>query len=125
MNEGFDKKRAAHLYGLRAETLATLFLRAKFYRILAQRYRVQGGEIDIIAQRGDTIAFIEVKARADLDAAMTSLTPQKQRRLSRAAAHWLARNPWAAGCTLRGDAVFIAPGEWPRHVEAAVELLLG
>ncbi len=125
MNEGFDKKRAAHLYGLRAETLAALFLRAKLYRILAQRYRVQGGEIDIIAQRGDTIAFVEVKAHADLDAAMISITPQKQRRLSRAAAHWLARNPWAAGLTLRGDAVFIAPGALPRHVEAAVELLLG
>ncbi len=80
MNEGFDKKRAAHLYGLRAETLAALFLRAKLYRILAQRYRVQGGEIDIIAQRGDTIAFVEVKARADLDAAMISITPQTRRR---------------------------------------------
>ncbi len=125
MSEPTERKRAAHLYGLRAETLAALYLRGKLYRILAQRYRIKGGEIDIVAAKGDVVAFVEVKARADMDSALVAITQQKRRRLSRAAAHWLARNPGAMTCTLRADAVFIAPGSWPRHVEAAMELELG
>ena len=116
------KKRASHRFGLQAETLAAFYLRMKFYRIIARRYRIQGGEIDIIARRGDVIAFVEVKARGDLDAAMTAITPQKERRFSKAAAHWLTRNPWAATQTLRADAVFIAPRQWPRHIESVMEM---
>jgi putative endonuclease len=120
-----EAKRAAHVFGLRAETIASLWLRLKFYRILARRYRVHGGEVDIIARRGDTIAFVEVKARGDMDDALSAITPQKQRRFSIAAARWLATNPWAASYTLRADAVFVAPGRLPRHVVAAFEMRLG
>jgi putative endonuclease len=35
---------------------------------------------------------------------------------------WLARNPWASAATLRGDAVFVAPGRLPRHLVAAYTL---
>jgi putative endonuclease len=118
-------KRASYASGLRAEAVAALWLRAKFFRILARRYRAQGGEIDIVACRGRTIAFVEVKARDTLDDAATSITPQKQKRLSRAAAGWLAAHPWAATYTLRADAIFIAPGRLPKHIEAAIELQLG
>jgi putative endonuclease len=118
-------RRASHFAGLRAEAIAALWLKLKFYRVLARRYRAQGGEVDIIAQRGRTIIFVEVKARGTMDDAMTSITPEKQRRFSRAASRWLATHPWAASYTLRGDAVFIAPRRWPRHLEAAMELRLG
>jgi putative endonuclease len=117
-----EARRARHLGGLRAETIATLWLRCKLYTILARRYRLRGGEIDIVARRGRTIAFVEVKARATLEEAMVSITEAKRRRLSRAAAHWLASNPWAADHVLRADAVFIAPRRLPLHVEAAMEL---
>jgi putative endonuclease len=105
--------------------LAELPLRLAGYRILARRYRVKGGEIDIVARRGDAIAFIEVKARPTLDEAMTAIDAVKRRRISRAARFWLAANPWAAALTLRGDAVYLAPWRWPRHVIAAVELDIG
>lgn len=118
-------KRASHLAGLRAETIAALWLTLKFYRILARRYRAQGGEVDIVAQRGNTIAFVEVKARGEMDDALISITPEKQRRFSRAAARWLATHPWAANYTLRADAVFIAPRRLPRHIVAAMELRFG
>jgi putative endonuclease len=111
-----------HLGGLRAETIAALWLRCKAYRILARRYRLRGGEIDIIARRGRTIAFVEVKARASLEEAMTAITEEKRRRISRAAARWLAANPWAANHVLRADAVFVAPRRLPLHVERAMEL---
>jgi len=115
-------RRRAHLYGLRAETVATLLLRLKGYRVLARRFVVSGGEIDIVAQRGETIAFVEVKARARLDDAASAIQETKRRRISRAARVWLTRNPWAAGATLRGDAVFVAPGRLPRHLGAAYRL---
>ena len=105
-----------------AERVAIILLRLKFYSILARRYRIRGGEIDIIARRGDTIAFVEVKARVDIDAAADSISPAKRRRIARAVHAWLARNPWAVGFTLRGDAVFVAPGWLPRHLAAAYRL---
>jgi putative endonuclease len=115
-------RRRAHLFGLRAEAVAALLLRLKGYRVLARRFVVSGGEIDLVVQRGQTIAFVEVKARDRLEEAAAAILEAKRRRISRAARVWLARNPWAAGATLRGDAVFIAPGRLPRHVGAAYRL---
>jgi putative endonuclease len=123
--ERAQAKRAAHALGLRAETIAALWLRLKFYKILARRFRAQGGEVDVVAKRGRTVVFVEVKARGDLDDAALAITPQKRRRFSRAAARWLASNPWAASYTLRADAIFIAPRRLPRHVETAIELEMG
>ena len=68
------------------------------------------------------IAFVEVKARPTLDEAATAISFEKRRRLSRAARHWLATHPWAANCTLRGDAIYVAPRRFPRHAIAAVRL---
>ncbi len=116
------RRRRAHLFGLNAETLAALLLRLKGYSILARRYSVSGGEIDLIARRGDSIAFVEVKARGDLDRAANSITLAKRRRIARAVRVWLARNPWAVGLTLRGDAVYVAPRRLPRHALSAYRL---
>ncbi len=119
------KRRAAFVFGLRAETAAALLLRAKGYHVLARRYIAAGGEIDIIAARGDTIAFVEVKARPSIEAAMTAITVEKSRRIARAARHWLARNPAASAKTWRGDAVFLAPWRLPRHAPGFIELGIG
>ncbi|HET6375627.1 MAG TPA: YraN family protein [Methylocella sp.] len=105
-----------------AEHAAAWLLRLKGYRILDFRYRVRGGEIDIVARRGETIAFIEVKARPSLDEARAAIGGVKRRRLSKAVRVWLASHPWAAGLTWRGDAVFVAPWRWPRHAIAVIEL---
>jgi putative endonuclease len=118
-------RRRAHWRGILAERAAALVLRLAGYRILACRYCVSGGEIDIVARRGDAIAFVEVKARPTLDEARTAIDFVKRRRMSRAVKVWLAANPWAAALTLRGDAVYLAPWRWPRHAIAAVELDLG
>jgi putative endonuclease len=121
---GRDRTKALH-FGLQAETVAALMLQMKLYTILDRRYRIREGEVDIIARRGATIAFIEVKARPTLDAAAIAITAEKTRRISRAARHWVATHPWAARCILRGDAIFVAPRKLPLHVIAAVELDLG
>jgi putative endonuclease len=111
--------------GQRAEFVAALYLRCKGYRILARRYCVRGGEIDLIARKGSAIAFVEVKYRPVLDDAMNAIDGWKRRRVSRAASVWLAAHPWAAAMTLRGDAVYVAPRRWPRHAIAAIPLDLG
>jgi len=115
-------RRRAHLFGLRAESIAALLLRLKGYRLLDRRFAAAGGEIDLVARRGATIAFVEVKARDDLDVAAEAITEAKRRRIGRAARVWLARNPWAAALNLRGDAVFVAPGRLPRHLASAYRL---
>ena len=51
--------------GSEGEVLALQFLRKKGYVILAQNYKTRIGEIDIIAKDGETIVFVEVKARSN------------------------------------------------------------
>ena len=111
-------------FGRWAEWLAVLLLTVKGYRILAKNYVVRGGEIDLVARRGGTIVFVEVKARPELGAAQVAISPGKRRRIEVAARVWLARHPRAAALTLRGDAVFVAPRRWPRHVADAFLLRL-
>jgi putative endonuclease len=115
-------KQRARQFGLRAEWFAAVWLMLRGYRIVARRFSVPGGEIDIVARRRDVIAFVEVKARPGLEEAAIAISETKRRRMSRAARAWLTRNPWAVTATLRGDAVFIAPRRLPRHLEAAYRL---
>lgn len=110
---------AAEKHGRRAEALAALYLRLKGYRILARRYRTPVGEIDLIARRGRTIAFVEVKARASRDAGAEAVTPFARQRISRAADAWLARNPAATGFTIRIDILVMVPRRWPYHLQNA------
>ena len=58
-------RQAAEKRGRGAETLACWYLRLRGWRILARRARVPGGEVDVVARRGRTLAFVEVKARGD------------------------------------------------------------
>ena len=122
---GIDERRRAGRAGRRAEWLAAALLTVKGYRILARGFSVSGGEIDIVARRGATIAFVEVKARADVETALAAIDATKRRRVARAAAVWLSRNPWAASSTFRGDAVLIVPRRWPRHLVDAFPVPIG
>ena len=93
----------------------------KGYRIVATRYRSRLGEIDIIAARGQKLAFIEVKARASRRAASEAITSHQRERLSRAAADFLARHPRYNRHSLRFDAMLVAPWRWPQHISGAWE----
>ncbi|HUI20464.1 MAG TPA: YraN family protein [Methylocella sp.] len=125
MKGSLRKRKKAHGLGLLAERVAVGLLYLKGYRILARRYKIREGEIDIVTRRGDTVAFVEVKVRPTLEEARAAIDFVKRRRISRAARSWLASNPWAAPLTWRGDAVYVAPWCWPRHEIAAIELDLG
>ena len=101
--------------GRGAETLACWYLRLLGWRILARRARVPGGEVDIVARRGRTLAFVEVKARATEDTAAHSLDEWRLRRVA-VAAERLAPRFMRDGDDVRIDALFVVPRRWPRHL---------
>lgn len=110
------KRQRAERGGRRAEAIAAFWLRLKGWTILARRARTPVGEVDLVARRGQTLAFVEVKARATQIEAERSLDDWRLRRVA-AAAHALAPRYERDGDTLRIDAIFIVPRRWPRHME--------
>jgi len=108
-------REAAEKRGRGAETLACWWLRLHGWRILARRARVPGGEVDIVARRGRTLAFVEVKARATDDAAATSLDAWRLRRVVTAAERLASRYMKPAD-EVRIDAIFIVPRRLPHHL---------
>lgn len=83
-----DTYRTGLLYELRAAR----YVRRRGYRLLTMRYRARDGEIDLIARDGETIVFIEVKARpsGELGAGVAAVTADKRRRLHHAADAYLS-----------------------------------
>ena len=69
--------------GRRGEALAAAHLAEKGYRIIARNWRCRAGELDIVAQIGDVLVFVEVRARQgnQFGLAEESITPAKQARL--------------------------------------------
>ena len=113
-------KLAALARGRIAERRAAWLLRLTFHRILARRFRPAKshglGEIDIIARRGRTLCFIEVKARDSEAGGLFAITPAQQQRIARAAEHFLKVRPAYAGFAMRFDAMVLEAGRfWPRH----------
>jgi putative endonuclease len=108
-------RHAAEQRGRGAETLAAWWLRLHGWRILARRARVPGGEVDIVARRGRTLAFVEVKSRATDQAAGFSLDAYRLRRVV-VAAQRLSPRFMRDGDEVRIDAVFIVPRRLPRHL---------
>lgn len=108
--------------GVSAETMAVWMLRLKGFRILARRWAQGPAEVDIVAARGRTLAFVEVKARATLDAAAEAVTPRQQARIRRAAEAFIALKPVYAGYVVTFDVVLVAPRRWPTHLPNAFGL---
>lgn len=116
----------AHELGSRGEDLAAGWLAREGWRIHARNWRFHHKEIDIIAERGEIVAFIEVKARSG-DAyghPLEAVTGRKRRELATAAGAWIARYG-RRGQSYRFDAIWIMkrPDGWTvRHLEDAWRL---
>jgi putative endonuclease len=109
-------RRRAFRRGHSAELLCLWHLRLRCCRILARRFRVKSGEIDLIARRGRAVAAIEVKARDSIAVANASFSHQQRRRIARALAHFVATRPALVGLTLRFDVMLVAPGRLAQHI---------
>jgi putative endonuclease len=115
-----ERRKAAERHGRRAEALAALLLRLKFYRILARRVRTRAGEIDLVARApSGLVCFVEVKARGDEAQASDAIGARQQGRIARAAALYLAGRPELAHRGVRFDVIAVLPGRWPRHLRDA------
>lgn len=114
--------------GRRGEAEAARFLRRRGFVIVDQNVRSRLGEIDLVARDGDTLVFVEVKARRGEqgDPPQAGVTPRKQARLGRLALSYLkARRLSEVRC--RFDVVGITVDEEDRvaairHLPGAFEL---
>ena len=114
-----SRRHEAQRRGRWAEMLAAWRLRFAGYRVVARNYRSPVGEIDLVARRGRTLVFVEIKTRPSLDEAAEAIRAGQQRRIRNAAEAFLAGHPQFAGYELRFDAVLLAPGRLPRHLPDA------
>ena len=85
--------RARVALGKTGEDLACAELEKRGYAIVARRYRRRGGEIDIIARQGETMVFVEVKAREGhaFGEAAEAVTAFKRRRIAQLALDYVTR----------------------------------
>lgn len=80
--------------GRRGERVARKFLRGLGWRIIETNYKCPAGELDLVADDGDAIVFVEVKSRTHADDAdpEQNVDRAKRRKLERVAAFWLTDN---------------------------------
>ena len=118
-----DGRRRLGAFG---ERLAAAHLMAKGYHIRARNFRCREGEIDIVAQDGETLVFVEVRTRRGdaLGGAAESITAAKEARLVTAATAYVQQLPEPpAGQRIDVVAVQLSPGGRLLaidHIEGAV-----
>ena len=109
--------------GDRGEEIAARHLSAGGWTVLTRNFRMGRKEIDLVARRGEVVAFVEVKTRAGLGYGhpLESITARKRREIAQVAGAWIERFG-AAGDVYRFDAVAVlVRGAEPEveHVEDA------
>lgn len=108
-------RREREAKGRRGEVLAAWYLRLKGWRVVARRVKTPRGEIDLVARRGRTVAFVEVKWRASAAELDLAIDAWRLRRVA-AAAEALAPRYVKPGDNPRIDVLLLAPRCWPRHI---------
>lgn len=120
-NKTTESRRRAETLGRRAEFWAKQLLRMKGYRIDADRYKTNAGEIDIVAIKPGVVVFVEVKARKTIAGGLESISKHQQQRIIAAADIWLASNSSekfkpSQDFAVRFDVIIVAPGHLPHHI---------
>jgi putative endonuclease len=103
-----------------AERRAARWYRLRGWRILGANVWAAGNEVDLIARRGRSLRFVEVKEKrgpAFGDPA-EMVGPEKQRRIRRAAEAWLALRPELDGLDVAFDLVSVREGRLERVADA-------
>jgi putative endonuclease len=108
----------AQWFGRSSEARAARYLRKQGYRILEVNYQNRLGEIDIIAREGDTLVFVEVKARRNplLQTPKAAVTARKQRKIVQVAQAYLKAGDHQRQ-RVRFDVVAISAHVKPPQVE--------
>ena len=105
-------------FGKKSESVAAAQLEKNGYKILEHNYRTKLGEIDIIAKEGDTIVFVEVKARRSdgFGNPKSAITPKKQQKISMTALYYLKATK-QSNAKARFDVVTIRSGKENPDIE--------
>ncbi len=113
------------LLGRRGEGEAVRFLKKSGYRIIARNLRAKFGEIDVVAQDGPTLCFVEIKTRSSIRFGFPeeAVTAQKRQRLVRLASWYLQSRPSAQPRPVRFDVLSILTG--PGNEAARIRLIKG
>ncbi len=84
------------LSGRNAEEAAAKYLKQQGYKVIEQNWRTRWCEIDIVAQKGETIYFVEVKYRVSdkQGSGLDYITPAKQKQMAFAAEFWVSEHEW-------------------------------
>ena len=123
MKHSSSNRKKSENFGRLGETIATLYLRLKLYSIIKKRFKSPVGEIDLIAKKGKSLIFIEVKARKSQTNLEQALEAVNKRRISRAGAYFISHNPKYCDYDLRFDVIFITPNALPYHLLGAFNYL--
>jgi putative endonuclease len=106
--------------GLRSEEEACLYLRRQGYRVVARNYRTRQGELDIVAVKDRTLAFVEVKSRSQplrFDPAI-SVTARKRKAMIKTGAAFVRRHRLQrAEISVRYDLITVIWGPGAQRVE--------
>jgi putative endonuclease len=110
----FDRAPHTRGRGREGEDEAAAWLAGQGFAIVARNAVTAAGEIDLVAREGDTLCFVEIKARgaAGFGPAVAAVDGRKQRRLARAAALWLAAHPHDGPCRFDVVGLDAAGGGW-------------
>jgi putative endonuclease len=120
---------ARQQFGRAAEEAAARYLIRNGWTLLGRNVRIGRGELDLIARRGDVLAFVEVKARrtAEYGSPEDAVDARKRRKVARLAELWLSVRPWALRGVndVRFDVVAVDAAVHPpvvRHLAGAFTL---
>ncbi|MGF7152859.1 YraN family protein [Novosphingobium gossypii] len=110
-----EKRRRAERDGRRGEWIASLYLWLTGWRVVGRRVKTRKGEIDLVARRGRTVCFVEVKWRARAQDLDTAIDARRLRRVADAAA--LVAGRYAGpGDDQRIDVILVTPRRMPRRI---------
>ena len=100
---------ARRMQGDAAEERACRHLDRSGFTIVERNFRTRGGEIDIVARKGDVLVFVEVRSREvpGFGTPEESVTPAKRRRIVAAARRYLSNVPPTSWREARFDVIAI------------------
>lgn len=116
MTGDMSKRSRAERAGRWGEVVAALALQVKGYVVLERRVKTPRGEIDLIARKGQVLAFVEVKMRRAQTDPARLLTSSQMQRIVNSATAWASARSWTRGYQWRYDLIMVSPWRWPTHI---------
>lgn len=105
--------------GNKGEDVAVKYLTKNKYRVIERNFNCKFGEIDVVANDGNYIVFVEVKSRSDetFGKPRDAVNWHKQNKIVQSASYWLYKNN-CMGAPVRFDVIEVLSGEITHIIDA-------